>query len=123
MHALRKLPVAQVAAGAGISERTVKRAHAGQTVHKDTRAKLTAYAIKHARVQLRGAGIRPPIDPEALLAAYLDRQPGRADAGEPELLCACGCGRPVKRGRRGPPSKWYSEACRKRAARRRAGHG
>ena len=117
---LRAFPVAQTAAGAGVSERTVKRAYAGQTVRKDTRAKLTAYAIKHARRQLRAAGIRPPTDPEALLATYHNRRNARTPEPGP---CACGCGRPVKRVRRGPAAKWHSDACRKRAARQHAGNG
>jgi hypothetical protein len=117
---IRELTVAEVAAGADVSNRTVRRARAGQSIGKTARAKLSAYAIRHARVQLRKAGIRPPADPEALLAASVDRQSGPAP--EPQL-CACGCGQPIKRGRRGPASKWHSDACRKRAARQHAGHG
>jgi hypothetical protein len=75
-------------------------------------------AIKHARDQLRKAGIRPPTDNEALLAASIDRQ---SDPAADPCLCACGCGQPARRGRRGPASKWHSDACRKR--RRHAGHG
>jgi hypothetical protein len=117
---IRELTVAELAAGADVSNRTVRRARAGQSIGKTARAKLSAYAIRHARVQLRKAGIRPPADPEALLAASVDRQSGPAP--EPQL-CACGCGQPIKRGRRGPASKWHSDACRKRAARQHAGHG
>jgi hypothetical protein len=114
---LQGLTVQQVATGAGVSLATVKRARADKLSGKTARAKLTEYAIKHARAQLRAAGIRPPTDHEALLAAYLDRQ----TEPDPEPhLCACGCGRPVRRGRRGPAAKWHSDACRKRAARHNA---
>jgi hypothetical protein len=112
---LRGLPVAEVARGAGVSTRTVERARAGKPIGKTARAKLTAYAIAHARAQLRAAGTPRPPDPEALLATCLDHQQG-APGPEPRL-CACGCGRPVKRGDRGRPAKWHSDACRKRSAR------
>ncbi|MGZ4804660.1 MAG: hypothetical protein ACXV9P_18820, partial [Acidimicrobiia bacterium] len=115
---LRELPVDQVAAGGGVSERTVKRARAGQRVGKDARERLTNHAIRHARAQLRAASTRPPTDPEARLATDHDRP--SAPTPEPGL-CACGCGHPIKRGRRGPASKWHSDACRKRSARRHAG--
>jgi hypothetical protein len=111
---LRELPVDRIAAAAGVSERTVKRARAGQPIGRNVRSKLTAYAIQHARVELRSAGIRPPTDHEALFAACLDRR--RPAAPEPQL-CACGCGRPIRRGQRGPASKWHSDTCRKRVAR------
>jgi hypothetical protein len=67
---IRTLPVKQTATHGGVSERTVKRARAGQSVSKRARGKLTAHAVKHARGQLRAAGIRPPIDREALLATW-----------------------------------------------------
>jgi hypothetical protein len=67
---IRALPVKQTAARAGVSERTVKRARAGQRVRPDARARLTAHAVKHARGHLRAAGIRPPVDHEALLATW-----------------------------------------------------
>jgi hypothetical protein len=120
---LGELPVAQTAAGAGVSSSAVKRARAGKLTGKTARAnavraKLTAYAIKHVRAQLRQAGIRPPTDHEALLAAYLERQSRRAVAREPEL-CACGCGQPIPGDqRRGQPRKYIDETHRKRAQRR-----
>ena len=95
---IRMLPVAQTATGARVSGRTVQRARAGQTLRRDARAKLTDHAVKHARAQLRTAGIRRPPDHEALLAAYLDWQ--SAPALEPRL-CACGCGEPVPAARAG----------------------
>jgi FixJ family two-component response regulator len=67
---LRTLPIKQTATGAGISERTVKRARAGQSVSKKVREKLADYVTRQARGQLRAAGIRPPIDREALLATW-----------------------------------------------------
>ena len=117
VEALQTLPVEQVAAGAGVSERTVKRARAGQSIGGTVRAKLTEHAVRHAGAWLRAKGIRSPAGPESLLAIYLGRQ--NPPVYEPRL-CACGCGRPVKRGRRGPAAKWHSDACRKRAARRAA---
>jgi len=117
---LRELPVEDTAAGAGVSERTVKRARAGQRVGTDARERLTNHVIRHARAQLRAASTRPSTDPEAILATYHDRP--NAPTPEPGL-CACGSGQPIKRGRRGPASKWHTDACRKRAARRHAGHG
>ncbi len=165
---IRELPIAQVAAGAGVGKRTVERArsrhekrlwisdnaqgdqcghrhrhiteaalcgrswerywrrkgmrqtwnakpvtiivcdHLGDT----TRTKLTAHVIKRAKVELRAAAIQPPQDPEALLAAYLEL----LKTADPEE-CACGCGQPVERAGKGQASMWYSDGCRKRAAR------
>jgi len=51
-----------------------KRARLRPSRSATVRAKLTAYAIRHARTQLRAAGIRPPTNHEALLAAHLDQQ-------------------------------------------------
>ena len=68
---IRSLPVKQTATGAGLSERTVKRVRAGHTVHKTARAKLADYAMNDARMKLREQSVRPPIDPEALLATCL----------------------------------------------------
>ena len=115
-----KLTIAQIAAGAGVSERTVERARAskltGTTARAiEARAKLTAYTLALARAQLRAACIRRPPDREALLATYLDRQ----TAQDPEpRLCACGCGQPLPAGTRGRPRKYIDEAHRKRAQRR-----
>ena len=36
-----------------------------------------------------------------------------------DTLCACGCGRPVPVPKRGFPGRFFSAACRSRAARRR----
>jgi hypothetical protein len=116
VRVLRELSAAQTAAGARVSERTVERALAGQPVGKTARAKLTDHAVKHARAQLRAAGIPRPPDREALLAAVLDRQ--IAPDPEPQL-CACGCGQPIPtERRRGQPRKYIGETHRKRAQRR-----
>jgi hypothetical protein len=112
---IRELPIREVATGTGVSVRTVKRARGGQSVGKAARAALTAYATRHARSELRAAGIRPPADHEALLATYLDRH--THPAPEPQL-CACGCGQQIPPQRRGRRRTWHSDACRKRAARR-----
>ena len=120
-----KLNILQIAAGAGVSERTVGRALAGKLTGTtkraiEARAKLTAYAVRHARAQLRAASIRRPPDREALLAAYLDRQ--RAPEPEPQL-CECGCGQPIAAAsRRGRTRKYIDETHRKRAQRRAAGY-
>ena len=100
---LRASTVDETAAGAQVSARTVKRARAGRAVGKHARERLTHHAITHARAQLRDAPSRPPTDPEALLAAYLD-QPSAPVHVPP--LCACGCGQPVnRRGSRGPAAE------------------
>ena len=74
---------------------------------KTAREKLTDYAVKHARSQLRAAGIRRPADREALLATHLDGQ----STAEPEpRLCACGCGHPIPaESRRGRAQKYLNE--------------
>jgi hypothetical protein len=95
--------------------RTVERARAGQPIGKTARGLLTDHAIKHARAELQAAGIPRPSDHEALLATYLNHQQNAP--GPAPRLCACGCGQPVKHGRRGPAGKWHSDACRKRATR------
>jgi hypothetical protein len=105
--------------------RVLLRAKRGSPPHRRPRwrqgagERHTDHAAAHARARLRAAGIRPPTDPEALLAAYLDRQ--TAPAPEPQL-CACGSAQPItKRGSRGPAPNWHSDACRKRAGRRQDG--
>jgi hypothetical protein len=116
VRVLRELPVAQTAAGAGVSERTVERTRAGGSISTTARAKLTDHAVKHARARLRALGVRRPADREALLATLLDRQ--TAPDPEPQL-CACGCGRPIPTDEgRGRPRKYIDEAHRKRAQRR-----
>ncbi|PZR67700.1 MAG: hypothetical protein DLM63_06010 [Solirubrobacterales bacterium] len=115
VRVLRELPVQQAVAGAEVSERTVKQARAGKLTGKtartvEARSKLTDYTVKHARSQLRTAGIRPPIDHEALLATYLERlngseptPPDRDTQITTETPICPGCDQPiVKRGRRGP---------------------
>src|SRR5438477_604067 len=91
---LPELPVTQTATGARVSTCTVERARAdrltattGRAV--EARAKLTAYAIKHARTQLRSAGVidKPrKISPPAVLARYLEhaehRQHGRRPSAD-----------------------------------------
>lgn len=78
----------------------------GATVSKTTRAKLTTYAILHARAQLRAAGTRPPTDHEALLAAYLDHAErrcahcGQPLAGKQRKYCSIAHGRAVEARRR-----------------------
>ena len=67
---IRALPVKQVAAGADVSARTIKRARARDPISKTARAKLTDHAANHALAQLQAAGIRPPSDREALLATW-----------------------------------------------------
>jgi hypothetical protein len=113
---------AQIAAGAGVSQHTVERAVVGKltgttTRAREARAKLTAFAIRHARAQLRAHGTRPPADPEALLATYLKQQ--RAPGPEPRL-CACGCGQPVPAATRGRPRRYIDDTHRKRAQRQSA---
>jgi hypothetical protein len=71
---------------------------------------LAIHPEKHARAELRDAGIPRPPDHEALLATYLDRQ--RAVISQPRL-CACGCGHPVPAGTRGRPRKYIDETHRK----------
>jgi hypothetical protein len=123
---LRTLPVAQAAAGADVSERTVERARAGQlTGHtaraEQARAKLTDHAVKHAHARLRAAATPRPPDPETTLATYLDR----LRAPKPEArLCACGCGQPITgESRGGRARKYLNETHRKRAQRRKTGSG
>lgn len=67
---------------------------------------LTRAAAAFARDRLGGSTLA---DDVAVLAAYLD-----SDSPGAPRLCACGCGREL-RGR----SRWFSEACRKRAGRKR----
>jgi hypothetical protein len=117
----RDLRVSDPDQGPGWWPRTVERARAGKLTGNTARAKtvyakLTAYAVKHARAQLRAAGIRPATDHEALLATYLNHQNAPAPQAPPPRLCA-GCGQPIQRGRRGPAPKWHSDTCRKRATR------
>ena len=92
VSALRELPVKQVAAGAGVSEQTVKKARAGKLTGTtaravEVRAQLTDYAIKNARAAFRAVSIPRPPDREALLAAYLhhvdESEPAPADAQKP----------------------------------------
>lgn len=131
---LRTLPVKQAAAATGLGERTIKQARAAGNVDPATRAKLTEHAACHARQQLQAAGIKPPHDDHAALAAYHDHH---KDATGPHdrrpfadlviehartLIAQAptcpGCGRPIiKPGRRGPRPKWHSDRCRKRARR------
>jgi hypothetical protein len=70
-------------------------------------------AYFHARAQLRRAGIRPPADHEALLAAYLEL----LKTADPEVF-ACERGKPPPTANRpGPPRKYIDETHRKRAHR------
>jgi hypothetical protein len=65
------------------------------------------YARRRAGATLQAAGIVENwrnTSTEALLATYLDRQ--HTPTPPTPQLCACGCGQPVKQGRRGPPAKW-----------------
>ncbi len=112
---LPELPVAQTAAGAGVSPAMVERAQAGDLGRTTGRAvearkKLTRYALKHARTQLRSAGvIESPrqISPPAVLARYLEH----ADRQAAEPVCArAGCPNPARR-----HSAYCSDRC-KRAA-------
>jgi hypothetical protein len=77
---LPDLPVMQIAAGARVSTATVERARAGSLTGStgrgvEARLGLTRYAVKHARTQLRSAGVidrRRKISPRAVLAGYLE---------------------------------------------------
>jgi hypothetical protein len=83
---LPELPVALTAAGARVSTGTVERARADSLPPTTARAieareRLTAYALKHARTQLRSAGvIRNPrkLSAPAVLARYLEYAEGHA---------------------------------------------
>jgi D-glucuronyl C5-epimerase-like protein len=88
---LPALPVTQTATGAKVSTYTVERARAGTLTATtaravEARAKLTAYAIKHARRQLRSAGVidkSRKISPRAVLARYLEEAQRRQHARRP----------------------------------------
>jgi hypothetical protein len=69
---LRRLAVAQVARETGLSERTVKRIRANATApRRNNRARLTDYAVRHARTRLRRAGREDPLDDSVTLTSYL----------------------------------------------------
>jgi hypothetical protein len=120
--AIQREPVQSVAAGAGVSISTVKRARAGTLIGEtarsgDARARLIAWAVKHARAELRGLGARAhDATAETVLASYLEAEGPRPT--ETPALCACGCGRPVPTAKRlGRPRKYIDETHRKRAQR------
>jgi hypothetical protein len=96
----------QIAADTGLSQRTIKRARAGAAVGKNARAKLTRYTATYARQQLSAAGIGPPRDDLAALAAYRDHCNSHAAVCE-------GCGQPLT----GRQTRWRNNACRMRAVR------
>jgi hypothetical protein len=105
---------------AGYASRVgVLTADDGHTVSVDSQHKLTEYARRRAGAALQTAGIATDwrtASTGALLATYLDHH-RTTKSKTPAQLCACGCGQPVKRGRRGPRPKWHSDAYRKRATR------
>jgi hypothetical protein len=88
-----------------------------EPIGKTARAKLAAYAVAHARAQLRNAGIPRPPDHKALLAVYLEQLDRQATPDPESRLCACGCGQPVPAARRGRPRRYIDETHRKRAQR------
>ena len=74
---LCECPVNEIVKGTGLSPSTMKRARAGRSFpHPANEAKLISYAATHARRKLREAGIRPPREDYAAIAAYLDIKPG-----------------------------------------------
>jgi hypothetical protein len=107
---LPELPVTQTAANARVSARTVERARAAQSIGAHARAKLTAYAIKHASAQLRTAGVidNPrKTSPQTLLATYLDqieRQRRERECARP------GCHNPAR-----PRSNYCTDRCARAA--------
>jgi hypothetical protein len=94
-------PVERVAASASVSSSTVKNARAGKLTGKtartvDVRAKLIGSAVERARAELRTRGAKVyGVTREALLATYLHAVAQEPSPGEPERLCACGCGQPI----------------------------
>jgi hypothetical protein len=112
---LPELPVKQTATGASVSTDTVERARAGKLTGTtgravEARAKLTRYAIKHARAQLRTAGVidNPrKISPQTLLATYL----GHAQQQAAERVCA----RPACHNPARPRSDYCTDHCARAA--------
>jgi hypothetical protein len=120
-------PVEKTVRGSGVSQRTVERVRAGQTVGAVARGKLTRYALRHASGALRAAGIENvrAMTPHTTLATYLDRQHTSSieDAAalaidrvreliENATPCA-GCGRLLLQlRRRGNPRRWCTNQCR-----------
>jgi hypothetical protein len=109
-------PVREIAATTGVSTRTVERARAGHTVRPEARDALTAYAIAYARSRLGAAGITPPRDGLAVLAAYLSHKEASialARGGDaPVRLCEGPACEQLLTGRQ---RRWHSDACRQRA--------
>lgn len=110
------LPVAQalgskqVAAALGLHRRTVERALSGRVRPSDRRLHAWAVGLAAlAREELTRQRQPLPKDDVASLQAYLDALP------RDPRRCACGCGSLLAGSRR----RWATEACRKRAARRR----
>lgn len=89
VEVLRALPVRQVATEAGLGLTTVKDTLRGavKDPRKETRERLTAVAVKHARAQLREHGLEPPRGDLACLAAYLEAPERRAIPWE-EVIAA-----------------------------------
>ncbi|MGI8558533.1 MAG: hypothetical protein ACR2ND_09525 [Solirubrobacteraceae bacterium] len=105
---LREIRVCEVAAAAGVSERTIKAAGAGTRPRAAASAALIAVAADYSRSQLLAAGSEPPPNDLAALAAYLD------DAAP--AVCQ-GCREPLT----GRQQRWCSEVCRKQRERIRRG--
>ena len=105
---LSERSVAEIATATDLSTRTIKRARAASgSPLQSTRRPLTEYAAEYARAALRGAGISPPRDDVAAIAAYLDQR------RDQDLGMCQRCGAPLS----GRQTTWCSEACRKGAAR------
>lgn len=127
VRVLRELPVQQAVAGAEVSERTVKQARAGKLTGKTARATTARAKLTPSSTPIPTPSARLPAAarPRGTTRAYLDRlsgaKPVRADIdAQPtaEAPICPGCGQPIiKRVRRGPAPKWYSDTCRKRGER------
>lgn len=106
---LREIPVATIVELSGLSPMTVKNARAGRPPAKrQHRDRLASIAAEYAREHLRSHGIEPQRRDLAACALYNDE---RDNFGARH--CRCGCGEQLI----GQQKEWYSEACRKRAAR------
>jgi hypothetical protein len=103
VRVLRELPVAQTAAGAGVSERTVQRARAGQTLRKAARTKLTDHAVKHARAPAPRRRHPAPDRPRGA-ARHIPRTAEHAQPGTPALRVRMRPARACRHPRGGPGS-------------------
>jgi hypothetical protein len=83
---------------------------ANQIYFSQMDARVLAHALK---LTLQTERVK---DMRARLERFLEERP------LPDVLCACGCGREVSRGKKGRIRRFYSGACRARDFRRRRGH-